>query len=212
MPATAIRLRDGETEKVPLHAVRVGDRLRVVEDTIVPVDGRVVAGRAAIDESAVTGESVPVARGDGDSVLGGTIVREGHLTIEATRVGSESAIGRILRAGADKVSLNTSAVERCELITESAERFGSQCIVVAIDARREPSGNGGHGWKVYTHGGRNRTDMDAVDWASQVAGLGRRRTPAAAESTDWACRRPAGTAGLGVSVARRPTACRPLSG
>ena len=81
-------------------------------------------------------------------------------------------IGRILRAGADKVSLNTSAVERCELITESAERFGSQCIVIAIDARREPSGNGGHGWKVYTHGGRNRTDMDAVDWASQVAGRG----------------------------------------
>ncbi len=81
-------------------------------------------------------------------------------------------IGRILRAGADKVSLNTSAVERCELITESAERFGSQCIVIAIDARREPSGNGGHSWKVYTHGGRNRTDMDAVDWASQVAGRG----------------------------------------
>ncbi len=81
-------------------------------------------------------------------------------------------IGRILRAGADKVSLNTSAVERCELITESAERFGSQCIVVAIDARREPSGNGGHAWKVYTHGGRNRTDMDAGDWASQVAERG----------------------------------------
>jgi cyclase len=81
-------------------------------------------------------------------------------------------IQSILRAGADKVSVNTSALKRCELINEAAERFGSQCIVVAIDARREPSEDGGIRWKVYTHGGRNRTEFDAVDWARQAADRG----------------------------------------
>jgi imidazole glycerol-phosphate synthase subunit HisF len=77
-------------------------------------------------------------------------------------------IQSILRAGADKVSLNTQAVESPSLVRESAERFGSQCIVVAIDARREKP----HGAKVYTHGGRNRTDLDVVEWAQRVAELG----------------------------------------
>jgi cyclase len=76
-------------------------------------------------------------------------------------------IHEILRAGADKVSLNTSAVEDPMLVQKAAEKFGSQCIVVAIDARRE---NGGA--KVFTHGGRTRTDLDAVEWARKVAGLG----------------------------------------
>jgi cyclase len=76
-------------------------------------------------------------------------------------------IQSILRAGADKVSLNTQAVEYPDLVRESAERFGSQCIVVAIDARRE---NGRA--KVYTHGGRTRTELDAVEWAQRVAALG----------------------------------------
>jgi cyclase len=76
-------------------------------------------------------------------------------------------IQMILRAGADKVSLNTQAIENPELIRESAERFGSQCIVVAIDARRE---NGRA--KVYTHGGRNRTELDAVEWGQRAAALG----------------------------------------
>ena len=74
----------------------------------------------------------------------------------------------ILRSGADKVSLNTSAVQNPTLVQKAAERFGSQCIVVAIDARRE---NGGEA-KVYTHGGRERTDLDVVDWARTVADLG----------------------------------------
>src|SRR5438552_17038945 len=76
-------------------------------------------------------------------------------------------IQEILRAGADKVSLNTSAVENPSLVREAAERFGSQCIVVAIDARREAGGA-----RVYTHGGRHRVDMLAVDWAKRVAELG----------------------------------------
>jgi cyclase len=73
----------------------------------------------------------------------------------------------LLRAGADKVSLNTAALERPPLVEEAARRFGSQCIVVAIDARRE-----GHGWGVYTHGGRRPADRDAVAWAREVAGRG----------------------------------------
>jgi imidazole glycerol-phosphate synthase subunit HisF len=73
----------------------------------------------------------------------------------------------LLRAGADKVSLNTAALARPALIREAAERFGSQCIVVAIDARRE---NGA--WSVYTHGGRRRTGRDAVAWAGEAVELG----------------------------------------
>jgi cyclase len=76
-------------------------------------------------------------------------------------------VRRLLRAGADKVSLNTAALERPELIRQAAERFGSQCIVVAIDARVD-----GRGWQVYTHGGRRPTGRDAVAWAREATGLG----------------------------------------
>jgi len=79
-----------------------------------------------------------------------------------------SDIQEILRSGADKVSLNTSAIQDPSLVQKAAERFGSQCIVVAIDARRENNGNA----NVYTHGGRERTERDAVDWAKAVADLG----------------------------------------
>ncbi len=75
---------------------------------------------------------------------------------------------RLLRAGADKVSVNTSAVERPELITEIAEEFGSQCVVVAIDARRAEHGRA----EVFTHGGRTPTGMDAVEWAQRAEALG----------------------------------------
>jgi len=74
---------------------------------------------------------------------------------------------RMLRAGADKVSLNTSALDRPELIKEGADYFGSQCIVVAIDAK-----SNGTGWDVYTHGGRNKTEWDAVEWAKRSVELG----------------------------------------
>jgi cyclase len=76
---------------------------------------------------------------------------------------------QILRAGADKVSINTAAINRPELISEGAEIFGRQCIVVAIDARRNDEGSG---WGVYTHGGRRPTGLDAVAWAARAAELG----------------------------------------
>jgi imidazole glycerol-phosphate synthase subunit HisF len=77
-------------------------------------------------------------------------------------------VRRLLRAGADKVSLNTAALARPAVIREAAERFGSQCIVVAIDARRDQDG----GWDVYTHGGRRATGRDAVTWACEATALG----------------------------------------
>jgi len=75
---------------------------------------------------------------------------------------------RLLRAGADKVSVNTSAVERPELISEIAAEFGAQCCVVAIDARRRDDGSA----EVFTHGGRTPTGVDAVEWAQRAEALG----------------------------------------
>jgi cyclase len=78
-------------------------------------------------------------------------------------------IEAMLKAGADKVSLNTAAIKDPELIREASHRFGAQCIVLAIDAKREP---GGETWRVYTHGGRHPTDLDAVSWARRGVALG----------------------------------------
>ncbi len=84
-------------------------------------------------------------------------------------------IHTLLRAGADKVSINTTAVVRPDFIREASEHFGNQCIVVAIDAKRS-GGDGGDGdhpkWEIYTHGGRKPTGIDAVEWASRMAQLG----------------------------------------
>ena len=75
---------------------------------------------------------------------------------------------RLLLAGADKCSMNSAAVARPALVQEGAEKFGSQCVVVAVDARMSAPGR----WEVFTHGGRTATGMDAVDWCRQVAALG----------------------------------------
>ncbi len=82
-------------------------------------------------------------------------------------------VRRLLRAGADKISLNTAALERPAAIREAVERFGSQCIVVAIDARREPARpDEPPRWGVYTHGGRRPAGRDALDWAREAVALG----------------------------------------
>jgi imidazole glycerol-phosphate synthase subunit HisF len=78
---------------------------------------------------------------------------------------------RLLRAGADKVSVNTAAVSRPELVRELSDEFGAQCVVVAIDARRSEA-PGLAGFEVFTHGGRTPTGIGAVDWAAEVVGLG----------------------------------------
>ena len=79
---------------------------------------------------------------------------------------------RLLRAGADKVSVNTAAVQRPELVREIAEEFGSQCAVVAIDARRSSLGSLPSGFEVVTHGGRTPTGRDAIEWGSEAEALG----------------------------------------
>ncbi len=84
-------------------------------------------------------------------------------------VRSTDDIRRLLLAGADKCSINSAAVARPALVAEAARTFGSQCVVVAIDARRQADGSG---WEVFTHGGRRGTGRDAVAWAREVAALG----------------------------------------
>jgi imidazole glycerol-phosphate synthase subunit HisF len=80
-----------------------------------------------------------------------------------------SDVRRLLNAGADKISINTSAVTNPQLVKEASDKFGSQAIVVAIDARKKTSG---HGWEVFTHGGRTATGLDAVEWATKMNALG----------------------------------------
>ena len=77
-------------------------------------------------------------------------------------------VHRLLRAGADKVSINTAAVKQPEFVKEAAEKFGNQCIVVAIDARRNAAGE----FEIYTHGGRNPTGINAVEWAKRMEAYG----------------------------------------
>lgn len=81
-------------------------------------------------------------------------------------------IRAVLRSGADKVSLNTAAIEKPELIKEGAETFGSQCMVVAVDARRRDPYDASKGWEVFTHGGRIQTGLDASEWIARAEKLG----------------------------------------
>ena len=78
----------------------------------------------------------------------------------------------MLNAGADKVSINTAAIHNPALVREAAERFGSQCIVVAIDAKRVDDVDGRPHYEIFTHGGRKPTGIDAVAWARKMADLG----------------------------------------
>jgi cyclase len=98
---------------------------------------------------------VDVARRTAEEVFIPFTIGGGVRTVDDAR--------RLLRAGADKVSVNTAAVERPELVSELAREFGAQCVVVAVDARRREDG----GFEVFTHGGRRPTGLDAVEWACE---------------------------------------------
>ena len=87
-------------------------------------------------------------------------------------VRSNDDIKTLLRAGADKVSINSAAVSRRDFVKQAAEKFGEQCIVVAIDAKRVDRGGGSERWEIFTHGGRQPTGIDAIDYAEEVVGLG----------------------------------------
>jgi imidazole glycerol-phosphate synthase subunit HisF len=81
-------------------------------------------------------------------------------------------IRRLLEAGADKASINTAAVHKREFVREASEKFGAQCIVVAIDAKKVSKAGEPDRWEIFTHGGRNPTGLDAVEYAREVVGLG----------------------------------------
>ncbi|KAB7627256.1 imidazole glycerol phosphate synthase subunit HisF [Alkalilimnicola sp. S0819] len=81
-------------------------------------------------------------------------------------------IRRMLNAGADKVGINTAAVHKPELVAQAADRFGAQCIVVAVDAKRVSAEGEAPRWEVFTHGGRKTTGLDAVEWAARMAEAG----------------------------------------
>ncbi len=108
-PRTALRLHNGHVEEVSVDELRVGDRVRVPAHTYVPVDGRIIEGEGAVDESMLTGEAVPIDHKVGDAVFGGTLVAVGLLTIETTATGENSAVARIVRAVEEAQSGRTRA-------------------------------------------------------------------------------------------------------
>ena len=168
-----------------MHTVRLIPCLDVT-------DGRVVKGVQFVD---LTDEGDPVelaarydaegadeltflditASSDGRDTMVSVVARTAEQVFIPLTVGggvreTEDA-RRLLRAGADKVAVNTAAVERPSLVRDIADEFGTQCAVVAIDARSR-AGSPGAGWQVYTHGGRRPTDLDVVVWAATCAANG----------------------------------------
>jgi cyclase len=113
------------------------------------------------------------ASSDGRAIMRDVVARTAERCFMPLTVGgglrTVADIEAMLKAGADKVSLNTAAIQTPGLIRAASDRFGAQCIVLAIDAKREPDGRS---WRVFTHGGRNPTDLDAVAWAERAVALG----------------------------------------
>jgi cyclase len=149
-----------------------------------PVEQARVYDRAGADE--LTFLDITASHENRDTLLD-VVARTAEACFMPLTVGggvrSLDDIRRLLLAGADKVSINTAAVHRPEFVAEAAEKFGAQCIVVAIDAKRvggkagreadatDRSGNGAH-FEVFTHGGRHPTGIDAVAWAQRMTSLG----------------------------------------
>ncbi len=130
-PKTARRIQNGGEEEVPLDTVAVGDRLRVRPGEKTPVDGVVVEGRSTLDESMVTGESMPVTRGAGDRVIAGTLNQTGALVIEAKRVGRDTMLSQIVQLVAD-AQRSRAPIQR--LADKVAGWFVPAVIVIAIVA------------------------------------------------------------------------------
>lgn len=122
-PQQVIRLQDSREEEVPLTEVRAGDLLRVRSGEAIPVDGRIVEGEASVDESMMTGESVPVEKGVGDPVMAGTLNLDGMLIIRAERVGAETVLAQIIRA-----------VERAQATKAPIQRLADRVSAVFVPA------------------------------------------------------------------------------
>lgn len=155
-----------------VHAGRVvkGIKFQELRDAGDPVESAKAYDKQGADELVFLDIT---ASSDGRGIMHDVVARTAEQCFMPLTVGgglrSIEDIERMLKAGADKVSLNTSAIKDPQLIAAASNRFGAQCIVVAIDARREPDGKS---WRVFTHGGRNPTELNAVAWAQQAVALG----------------------------------------
>lgn len=131
-PKTARRIRaDGNDEEVSLADVHVGDRLRVRPGDGVPVDGEVLEGRSAVDESMVTGESMPVEKGAGDKLIGGTVNATGALIMRADKVGADTMLSRIVQMVAE-AQRSRAPIQR--LADEVAGWFVPAVVTIAVVA------------------------------------------------------------------------------
>ena len=126
-PRTARRLTEGGQETIPAEEVRVGDLLRVLPGETVPVDGIIRAGQTSVDQSIMTGESLPVDKTVGDQVSSGTVNQFGSFDMEATRVGEDSALQRMIR-------LVQSADAGKAKIVGLADRWATWIVVIALSA------------------------------------------------------------------------------
>ena len=138
-----------------------------------PVEQARLYGREGADELAFL--DIAASHENRDTILDMVSRTAAELFIPLTVGGgvrSVDDIRRLLLAGADKASINSAAVAEPELVSRAAEQFGSQCIVVAVDARRVSSPGGPGRWEVFTHGGRRPTGLDAVEWARRMARAG----------------------------------------
>ncbi len=134
-----------------------------------PVEQAVVYDAAGADE--LTFLDITASHENRDTILDVVARTASRVFLPLTVGGGVRSVGdmrRLLLAGADKCSMNSAAVARPELVAEAAEKFGSQCVVVAVDARQSGAGR----WEVFTHGGRTATGIDAVAWCRRVAALG----------------------------------------
>ncbi|WP_283123784.1 heavy metal translocating P-type ATPase [Angelakisella massiliensis] len=130
-PKTATRLRDGVEEEVPVEEVLAGDVLVVRTGQSIPVDGVVLEGSAAVDESAITGESLPVEKAAGDRVTGGTVSRSGYFTFQALRVGEDTTLAQIVRLVEDA---NSSKAPIAKLADRISGVFVPVVMTIALAA------------------------------------------------------------------------------
>ncbi len=128
-PKTARVVRNGQEQDIPVDEVRVGDIVLVRPGEKIPVDGRVLEGRSAVDESMITGESLPVSKGPGDTVIGATLNKQGLLKVEATQVGKNTVLAQIIRL-VEEAQGSKAPIQR--LADQVSAYFVPAVIVLAI--------------------------------------------------------------------------------
>src|SRR6202022_1012042 len=138
-----------------------------------PGEGAIAYGAGGADE--LTFLDIPASHENRDIILD-VVRRTAEACFMPRTVGggvrTGEGIRKLLASGADKVSINTAAVARRTFVKEAAEKFGDQCIVVAIDAKKVSPPGKADRWEIFTHGGRNPTGLDAVEYAREVVALG----------------------------------------